>query len=113
MANNRLKQNSNDPTDLRPIQAMIGKLSECMATAAAGLQLQVSGQATIEGGGISVIVLHTAFPNGDMMVWFLHQGFYTVMSLVNQKLRHCSQIPAHTPEIFQQELDKLKEILGK
>lgn len=114
MAKNRSKHKpQTDPSDLRPIQAMMGTLAECMATAAEGLQLQVSGQATIEGGDISVIVLHTAYPNGDMMLWFLYRGFYTVMSLVNKKLRHCSQIPASSPEVFQEELDKLKEILGK
>lgn len=113
MTKSRIKHPPEDPSDLRSIQIMMKNLAECMATAAEGLKLQVSGQATIEGDGESVIVLHTAFPNGDMMLWFLHKGFYTVMSLVNKKMRHCSQIPASTPEIFQEELNKLSEILGK
>lgn len=114
MGTNRFKNKpKQDIHDIRPVQAMIAKLAECMATAAEGLNLQVSGQATIEGDGKKILVLHSAFPNGDMMIWFLYQGFYTVMSLVNKKMRHCSQIPAESPEVFQEELDKLQKILGK
>lgn len=119
MAKNRISKKRTkaaQPTtgiDLRKEQLMVAKMAESMAGTAKSLGLQVSGQVSIEGDGEKLIVLFSAYPNGDMMVWFLEKGYYSVMALVNQKTRHCSQIPATSPEVFQAELSKIKDIIGK
>lgn len=99
--------------DLRSQQVMCKRLGEAMRQAAVELKLQVSGQAAIEGNGKQLIVLYSAFPNGDLIVWFLDQGYYSLMALVNQNFKHLATFPVTELIAFQAELTKLQSQLGK
>lgn len=101
------------PLDLRPQQIMCKRLAEAMRAAAIEMKLQVSGQAAIEGNGSKLIVIYSAYPNGDIMVWFLDKGFYNLMVLVNQKFKHVATFPVTHAADFQKELTRIKDELEK
>lgn len=100
------------PIDLRKQQVMCLKIAASMGSAAKELKLQVSGQFAIEGDGERLIGVYSCFVNGDVMTWFLHNGYYSLTALVNQK-RFVTVFPAHEAEAFQAELTKLSQEMGK
>lgn len=99
--------------DLRKQQVMCKAMAEAMRSVAIELKLQVSGQSAIEGEGVSIIVLYSCFPNGDIIIWFQDRGIYTLMALVNQQFKHLATFPIAQAEEFQAVLVELKGLLGQ
>lgn len=99
--------------DFRKEQIMCRTLGVSLVESAVALKLQVSGQAAIEGDFGKLLVLYSAYPNGDFIIWFLNKGYYSLMALVNKKMKHLITFPAHEMELFQNELTKLQLELGK
>lgn len=111
MSTNRIKPKA--VIDFRPQQIMCKRMAEAMRAAAIEMQMQVSGQAAIEGNSEKLIVLYSCYPNGDIIVWFVDKGYYSLMALVNQKFKHLANFAVGKEKEFQAELDRLKEELGK
>lgn len=99
--------------DLRQQQIICKRVAEAMQSVAVDMKLQISGQASVEGDGKQLIVLYSAYPNSDLIVWFLDQGYYSLMALVNQKFRHITSFSASDVDKFQEALTSLQNELGK
>jgi hypothetical protein len=84
-----------------------------MRYAAVEMKMQVSGQAAIEGHGEKLIVLYSCYPNGDIIVWFIDKGYYSLMALVNKNFKHLATFPVTETASFQAELTRLQGELGK
>lgn len=102
-----------DPTDLRAEQVLCKELGEGMVRAATGLQKQISGQVAMEGGDKRLIVIFSAFPNGDLIIWFCDKGYFQLMALVNQKFKHIATFPSTNAEEFQKALTEMQKVLGQ
>lgn len=112
MPKNRLSE-PEEAFDFRKQLVMCKRLADSTRESAIELQCQISGQAAIESDGEKLIVLYCCYPNGDFLVWFLHQGYFHLSALVNQKFSHVASISATSPEAFQAELYKIQAIIGK
>jgi hypothetical protein len=116
MSTNRLKKTKKAEKhviDFRSQQIMCKKLAESMREAAVEMQMQVSGQAAIEGNGEKLIVLYSCYKNGDIIVWFVDKGYYSLMALVNKNFKHMATFPVTEAEKFQDMLTQLSSELGQ
>lgn len=108
------KRNFPNPLDLKPEQEVVKSFALTMAPAAVKHNMTISGQAALDFGARGTFpVIYGAYPNGDFIVWFLFKGYYTLMALVNQKMKHVATFPVHKMIEFQAMLTTIQASIGK